>query len=137
MKSTKNIDFGLLILRIVTGGLMLPHGIAKLFKGFDAVKNMLQAKGLPEFLWLGVPLTEVLAPILLILGVFTRVSGLMILIVMVFAIYLTIGMGAFQAGKSGGLTGELNFLFMINGLFLFLVGPGKYALGKSRKFWAQ
>lgn len=133
----KGQDLGLLLLRIVTGGLMLPHGIAKLSNGFDFIKNMLKAKGLPEILWMGVPVAEVLAPVLLILGIMTRLSGLMIAAVMFFAIFLTLGMDAFVSGKTGGLGGELSFLFMVNGIALMLTGPGKYALGKSKKYWLQ
>lgn len=133
----KGQNLGILLLRIVTGGLMLPHGIAKLSNGFDFIKNMLKANGLPEILWIGVPIAEVLAPVLLILGIMTRISGLMIAVTMFFAIFLTIGIGAFVSGKTGGLGGELNFLFMVNGIVLMLIGPGKYALGKSKKYWMQ
>ncbi len=62
-RKNKNIDFGLLLLRLATGGLMLPHGIAKIIKGHDKIEIMLTAKGLPSWLWVGVPFSEILAPL--------------------------------------------------------------------------
>lgn len=107
---------------------MLFHGIAKLIHGHDKIKALLSAKGLPEALWLGVPFTEILAPILLIFGVFSRISGLLIAFTMVFALYLTTGFHAFGLSKTGGLNGELNFLFLLNGIVLYITGPGRYVL---------
>lgn len=135
-RKKENMDLGLLLLRIATGGLMLPHGIAKIINGHDKIATMLTAKGFPHWLWIGVPFSEVLAPLCLILGVFSRLSGLMLVAVMIFSIFLTTGFGAFTFGKTGGLSGELNFLFLINGLVLFITGPGKYVLlSSSRKIF--
>lgn len=134
VRKKENYDLALLLLRIVTGGLMLPHGLFKILNGHGKIEAMLMAKGLPGWLWIGVPFTEVLAPICLICGIFSRLSGLMLVAVMLFSLYLTTGWAAFTFGKSGGLSGELNFLFLVNGLVLFMTGPGKYVLlSSSRK----
>ena len=74
-----NNDLGILFLRM-TGVLMLPHGIKKIVGGHDFVKQLLIEKGLPEILWVGVPICEIIAPILILLGVFTRISGVYIII---------------------------------------------------------
>ncbi len=95
VRKKSNIDLALLLLRVFTGGLMLFHGIAKLIHGHDKIKGLLNTKGLPEVLWLGVPFAEILAPILLIFGVFSRISGLVIAFTMIFALYLTTGFNAF------------------------------------------
>ena len=130
--STLNPDLGILFLRMATGGLMVFHGIGKLMQGHDFVKAALAEKGLPSFLWIGAPVGEILAPILLILGVFSRLSGLMIAAVMVFALYVGHGMQAFTVTETGGLDGELAFLYMFSGIAIYFMGGGKYVLYKAK-----
>lgn len=133
-----NIDLGLLFLRIATGGLMFFHGLAKLLHGHEGIKNALIKHNLPEFLWIGVPISEFIAPILIILGVLTRISSLLIAFVMLFAIYLVIGVdNAFSFGPNGGLNSELNLYFILGGLALFFTGPGKYVVSKTRNNWLK
>lgn len=126
-----NVDLGILILRLSVGSLMLFHGAAKVIHGHGAVKGILAEKGLPEFLWLGVPLTELVAPILLILGIFTRLSGLGIVLIMICTLFLAFGWNAFSIGEYGGLVAELNLLFLGGGLALLFTGGGKYTMYKS------
>ena len=130
--SKLNPDLGILLLRIATGGLMIFHGVAKLSHGFDFVKQTLIEKGLPAFLWLGVPVGEVLAPILLVLGIFSRLFGLMIAMVMLFALYLGHGMSAFTINENGGLDGELALIYMFAGIAVFFMGGGKYVLYEGK-----
>ncbi|MCX2585623.1 DoxX family protein [Pedobacter sp. MR22-3] len=137
ISSTLNPDLGILLLRIATGGLMIFHGIAKLFHGFDFIKQSLIEKGLPAFVWVGVPVGEVLAPLMLILGIFSRLSGLMIAIVMLFAIYLAHGMSAFTINENGGLDGELALIYMFAGIAIFFTGGGKYVLYKAGNEWTK
>jgi putative oxidoreductase len=61
-------DVGKLLLRLAVGGLMLFHGLHKLFEG-DGISGMLVAKGLPGFIAYGVLIGEVVAPCLIILGI--------------------------------------------------------------------
>ncbi|WPO92458.1 DoxX family protein [Chryseobacterium sp. HR92] len=132
-----NTDLGILILRISIGVLMLFHGIFKLIHGFDFIKSVLLEHGLPQFLWLGILVMEVIAPILLILGIFTRFSGLGITLLMTFSIYLARLSEAFTLNQFGGLGGELNFLFLFGGLSLFFTGGGKYSLYKPSNDWIK
>ena len=125
------------VVHIAPGGLMIFHGIAKLSHGFDFIKQSIIEKGLPAFLWIGVPVGEVLAPILLILGIFSRLSGLMIAIVMLFAIYLAHGLSAFTINENGGLDGELVLIYMFAGTAVFFLGGGQYVLHKARNEWAK
>jgi putative oxidoreductase len=70
----KNISLGLLIVRIAVGALMLPHGIAKI--GQTAfIEGMLAEKGLPSVMAYGVYLTEIVAPILILIGIRTRLAA--------------------------------------------------------------
>ena len=46
-------NFGLLLLRLNVGGLMLFHGIAKAMGGYTFIEKMLENIGLPSFIaWL-------------------------------------------------------------------------------------
>lgn len=130
MKQIK-IDLGKLLLRIGIGGLMLFHGIAKLMHGFQGIKDLLIAKGLPEFLWIGALLGEVFAPICMLLGVMTRFSSVLVAITMIFAMYLVFGTGALVIGKNGIPVAELNILFLFSALALAFIGGGRYALYKK------
>lgn len=135
--SSFSLNFGILLLRLSTGGLLLLHGIAKLIHGHDFIEGLLAEKGLPQFLWLGVPLTEVIAPVLLILGVFTRLSGLSIALLIVFTIVLAHPTQLFTITQTGGLALELNLLYLFAGLALFFIGGGRYSLYQPQNNWLK
>lgn len=139
MKKTDlfNNELGLLLLRLSIGGLMMLHGAHKMIFGFTEIRAMLIQKGLPEFLWIGVLITELLCPVLLILGVLSRISGLGVALVMVIAIYMAHAEEAFSLSEHGGLAIELNLLYFFGGLVVFFTGPGKYAFSLSEKKWLQ
>ena len=84
--SSCNNSFGLLILRLSTGGLLLFHGVAKLLGGLTFLQGMLAAKGLPGFLAYGAVVGEVLAPLALIFGLFTRGAAAVVAFNMLVAI---------------------------------------------------
>lgn len=107
---------------------MIFHGIYKLIHGHDFIINQLSAKGLPTWLWLGVPIGEVIAPLFVILGIATRLSATLIAITMVMSIFLVKGMGIFNLTNTGGLAGELNLLFLFSALAIAFIGPGRIKL---------
>ncbi|HKA90916.1 MAG TPA: DoxX family protein [Haliangiales bacterium] len=123
-------DLGKLILRIAIGGLLLLHGISKITHGIGWLHGMLDAKGWPTFLAYGAYVGEVVAPVLVILGLLTRLGGIIIFVHFIFA-FLLVHTG--QLGEinvqSGGWQPELPALFLLGGLAIFLLGPGKYAVG--------
>ena len=63
-------NFGLLILRLALGVCLFMHGVAKIMNGVSGVKSMLVAKNIPEFVAYGVYLGEIVAPVMIILGLF-------------------------------------------------------------------
>lgn len=71
-----NEDIGKLILRVSIAGLMLFHGVFKLFNGIDGIKGLVTQSGLPEFLAYGVYFGEIVFPILIIIGLYTRISSI-------------------------------------------------------------
>ena len=132
MKFNKiNTDLGILFFRL-SGVLMLPHGIKKMLSGHDFIKQLLAEKGLPELLWIGVPLCEILAPLLILLGIFTRISALMLVFVMLFAIFLTHTQSLVAFTKTGALTLETNLFFIFTGIALFFTGGGRYSLYRPK-----
>ena len=129
MKSV-NEDIGKLILRITIGGLLIFHGIKKAVDGHDFVKKVLTEKGLPEYLWLGVPIGEIIAPLLLIFGMFTRSATLIIAFTMIMTIYLAFGIAGFELNQYGAFKVELNLFYLFTAVSLYFLGAGKYSLSE-------
>ena len=129
-------DAGKLILRLAVGGLMAFHGLSKLRHDVAWIAGPLSAHHLPAALAYGVYVGEVVAPVLLILGIFTRPSGLVIAFDMVMALYLVMDNRIFALDKqTGALQSELQFLYLLGGLAIFFLGSGKYALSKGKGRW--
>src|SRR5918999_2784611 len=73
-------DFGKLVLRLTLGILVLLHGIAKLRGGVGFLTPMVTGLGLPPWFAYGVYVGEIVAPIMVILGLFTRVGAFIIFV---------------------------------------------------------
>lgn len=123
-----NQDIAKLILRLSLGVLMLMHGIAKLRGGISGIEGMLASAGLPVFLAPLVYVGEVVAPLMLIAGVYARAAALIILVNMLFALGLAHMHQLFAIGKSGGFALELQFLFALNALAICFAGSGRFGL---------
>ena len=135
MSSSTYDDLGKLILRLGLGILLLLHGLSKLNSGVGWLVDMVSQHGLPGFVAYGVYIGEVVAPVLLILGLFTRLGGLIILINMLFAFGL-VHMGQLVSiGQSGGWALELQGLYLLGGLTVALLGAGGYSLGGRGGRW--
>lgn len=130
----RNDDFGKLLLRLAAGGLMIPHGIHKLLHGDEFIRSKLAEAGLPEFIALGVPVGEILAPVLLILGLATRLSALTVAFTMVMSLVLAFGGRFFTLNQHGGWTPELNILFLVSCLAIFFMGSGRYAVDSKLRY---
>jgi putative oxidoreductase len=125
--------FGLLLLRVSLGALFLLHGIHKVQTGVDGIKGMLTDKGLPALMVYGVYIGEVLAPILIILGIATRPAALTVVFTMVIAIYVAHSGDVFELGKHGGSKIELQLLYLFGALTLVFTGSGKIAVRKGNR----
>lgn len=128
MTMFRNDDLGRLLLRLGVGGLMIFHGIHKLFHGDEFIRSKLSEAGLPEFIALGVPVGEILAPALLILGLATRLSALTVAFTMLMSIFLAFSGRVWTLNQVGGWVIELNVLFMLSALAIFFLGSGRYAI---------
>jgi putative oxidoreductase len=131
--SILNPNIGLLVLRVSLGGLFLLHGINKIQNGVEGMKAGMAAKGLPEIMVYGAYLGEVLAPILIILGIATRPAALTVVFTMAIAIYVAHSGDIFTLGPKGGSTIELALLYLFGALTLVFTGSGKLGLRKGKK----
>lgn len=130
----RNIDFGILILRLSLGVLMLLHGISKLMYGPGFIENIVTSAGLPSFIAYGVYVGEVIAPIFIILGYGTRVAAAIFAFNMVVAVGLAHGADVFTLSETGGWSLELQGLYFFGALALVFTGGGRYALS-NKHLW--
>ncbi len=126
----KNDDLGKLILRLALGILILFHGVAKIQSPatLEFIKSSLSSNGLPSFLAYGVFIGEVLAPLLIVLGLFTRYSAIVIIINMLFAFFLVHTAEIFMLSDSGGWQLELQGFYLFTALAVIFLGSGRYAI---------
>jgi putative oxidoreductase len=125
-------DIGKLLLRLSIGGLMLFHGIAKLRGGVGPIEGLLQSKGMPGFLAYGTYIGEVVAPILILIGLWTRPAALILCFLMVMAIGLVHPAQVMTVDRTGAWGIELNMLYFLGALALFFTGAGKYSVTRGQ-----
>ena len=123
------VDAALLILRLVLGVMILLHGIAKLPPPPEGLIGMLAKANLPSVLAYGVYLGEIVAPILLIIGVWTRLAAVVIAINMVVAVLLVHAGDLVALNKQGGYALELQAMFLFSAVALALTGAGRFSVG--------
>jgi putative oxidoreductase len=111
----KNTDLGLLILRIAVGALMLLHGIAKL-NGVSFIEGMIDGVGLPTFLAYGVYITEIVAPLFIIVGYRTRLASIVFAFGILLAMFLVHSGDIFSLNQHGGWGVELLGLYLFGSI---------------------
>lgn len=122
-------DVGRLVLRLALGILILCHGLSKLPPPSAFVVGALAKADLPSVLAYAVYLGEILGPILIIVGVWTRVGALLIVINMLFAVTLAHPPNMVALNPSGGYVMELQAMYLFVALALVLLGAGRYSVG--------
>lgn len=127
-------DLGKAVLRIVLGALILMHGIAKLKGGVGFVEQTATQAGLPAWVSYGVYFGEVIAPVLLIIGLWTRVAALIIVVNMLFAIGLVHLKQIGMLNETGGWQLELQGMYLAAGLTLMLIGGGRLGVGGAGRW---
>ncbi|HSZ12156.1 MAG TPA: DoxX family protein [Rhizomicrobium sp.] len=122
-------DFGKLVLRLMLGTLLLFHGVHKVIHGIGPITAMVTAHHLPPALAYGVYSGEILGPVLLILGIFSRFGAALIVANMLFAVWLAGMTNLFAINAEGGYALELEMFFLFTALAIMFVGAGRYSLG--------
>jgi putative oxidoreductase len=130
-------DYAGLLMRLVLGGVMLPHGLQKVFgmfggAGLQATMNTLTAKlGLPAPVAVLVILAESAGALGLIFGFCTRLCALGIALVMggaIFFVHRHHGFFMNWFGGQGGEGFEYHLLAIGLAVALLLHGAGKWSL---------
>jgi len=122
-------DTGKLLLRAVLAVLLLFHGISKLIGGIGFITGMLEKAGLPGAFGYLVYIGEVVAPLLILVGVFTRPAALVVAINMVVALLLVHTSQFFSLNETGGWALELQGMYLGAALAVALLGAGRYSAG--------
>jgi putative oxidoreductase len=122
-------EIGKLVLRLTLGGLLILHGTAKLRSGVEGIAEMLAGSGLPEAFAYLVYVGEIVAPLLVIIGLWTRPAALIVAINMVVAIALAHSEQIGDFGQSGGLALELQAFYLFTAVAVALLGAGKFSVG--------
>jgi len=125
----RGVDTALLILRLVLGILVLLHGISKLPPPPKEIAELLAHANLPAVLAWGVYVGEIVAPILLIIGVWTRLAAILMVINMVVAVLMAHAGQLFSLSEGGGYALELQAMFLFVALALAFTGAGRLSVG--------
>ena len=126
-------DLGKLVLRFTLGAILLFHGIYKVRHGVAWIEQPLATLGLPGFMAYGTYVAEVLGPLLLFLGYKARLAALVIVLDMAMAMVLVLRPALFtiKERSGGGWAVELEAFIFLSAFTVFLVGSGRYRLGKG------
>lgn len=130
IEQLNNDALGKLIVRLTVGVLMLFHGIAKVLHPgtLDFIGGTLAGAGLPGALAYGVYVGEIVAPLMVILGIQARMGGLIIVLNMIFAILLVHTGDLFSLTDHGGWRLELQGFYLFGGLAIMFLGSGRMAV---------
>jgi putative oxidoreductase len=132
---TSREDLGRLVLRVTLAVLLLFHGVSKLIGGVGFITGMLEKAGLPAGLGYLVYVGEVIAPLLLLLGVWTRLAAIIVAGNMIVAVLLVHTKQFFTMSQTGGWALELQGMYFFAAIALALLGAGRYSVGGRAGKW--
>jgi putative oxidoreductase len=122
-----SVDLGLLLIRISAGGLMLLHGVPKLFNFSSRWHTFSDPLGISsELSFILCVFAEFFCAVFLIAGAFTRVALVPLIVNMIVIVFVVHG-----SDPWGKKEVALFYLFVYSALFL--TGPGKYSLDEARR----
>lgn len=121
-------DLGKLILRLTLGVLVLLYGFHKVKHGLGHIPYTLNAHGLPPFFAYGVYISEVIAPLMIIVGLYTRPAAGLIAFSMLIAIIFVHAPRLTALNSSGGSVIGLEYMFLASALCIMLIGAGRFSL---------
>ena len=128
-------DAGKLILRVTLGVLILFHGVSKIIHGAGFITSVVAKTGLPPALGYLVYVGEVVAPLMLVIGIGTRLAALVVATNMVVAFALVHVPQIFTIDKTGGWALELQGMYLAAALAVALLGAGRYSLRGTAGRW--
>ena len=126
---SRRADVGLLLLRLALAAIVLFHGVFKVTHGVEWIKTPLAQMGLPLTLAYGVYVAELVAPLMLIAGAWTRIAALLVAFDMFMAVLLTLrGRVMMVNPQAGGWGIELEALIFFTALALAVLGGGRWGV---------
>lgn len=127
-----------LVIRIALGIIFMAHGMQKLFGAFggDGIEGTAQFMRsmdvVPALFWAWVvALIEFFGGLFVLIGLFTRIASVLLIINMAVAIALIHWRGGFFAGEGGF---EFNLALIAMALSLIFSGPGACALYRFNRW---
>ena len=128
----KNFDLGILFVRLGLDICLFMHGFAKILHGVGGVKGILAKAGLPEIIAYSSYIGEVVALIMIILGIFSRIGALLITGTSLTIMCAYHGLGnLLELTNVGGFKAEILYLYIALSLCIIFNGSGKYAIRKD------
>lgn len=124
-------ELGKLVLRVTLGALLIFHGIAKIQNGVAGIAEALAGLGLPGAFAYLVYVGEVAAPVLLIIGLWTRPAAVVVAVNMIVAVAIAHAGQLTELNSSGGLALELQAFYLMTAVAVALLGAGRYSVGGS------
>lgn len=125
MTISKYNNLALLVLRIGASAMMLTHGIPKIERLFNSPIEFPDPLGIGALFSLILTIIgEVIAPILIIIGLKSRFASIVVLITMLVAAFVV------HANDSFGQK-EKALLYALCFIVIFLAGPGKFSIDKN------
>jgi putative oxidoreductase len=128
-------DLGRLVLRVTLAVLLLFHGVSKLMGGVGFITGMLEKMGLPAGIGYLVYVGEVIAPLLILFGVWTRLAALIVAGNMIVAVLLVHTKQFLTMSETGGWALELQGMYFFAAIALALLGAGRYSIGGRAGKW--
>jgi putative oxidoreductase len=123
-------SIGLLLVRLATGLMLVPHGYAKISGDVVLLAAGLASKGFPAptlLAWCAT-LAELLGGLFVALGLLTRPAAAVVAFNMVVA-WASMHLGDIaKIGGPGGSAFEYPFLLSMTALAIAIAGPGRYSL---------
>lgn len=127
-------DWAPLPLRLILGGAFMAHGISKFQGGIENTAGWLGSLGVPApglMAWV-VALLETVGGLMLIVGAFTAIVSVLLIVNMLVAMVMVHwDAGFFFTNQPPGI--EVNLLFIAGLLALVLGGPGAYSVDRAMR----
>lgn len=128
-------DLGKLILRLTVGSLMLLHGVNTLLHADTLAQlgGVFASLNLPATLAYGLYLGELVAPLMIIFGLCTRLGGLILALYIGFSLWLLPYTGGVSVLlETSHLNLELQVLYLFGAFTIALLGSGRIAIRPNR-----
>jgi putative oxidoreductase len=122
-------DQGKLLLRVLLAILLLFHGVSKLHGDIGFITGLLDKIGLPHAFGYLVYVGEGVAPLLMLVGLFTRAAALVVAVNMIVALLLVHTSQFFTLNETGGWALELQGMYLGAAVTVALLGAGRYSIG--------